>query len=299
MRIASAATLALGAQLLTALPATAEIASQPPVDRAYLSFPCPTRIPGATLHAGTYLFVITASAGGQSLIDVYTADADSRRVARFLGVESRGTRPPQAASGACPAIAAPRRGWFDAVDASGLEFVYGREEAAALARTTGARLPFSVLPVGDRDLVGAYPVAGLGVLEPVLLIGAGSLVALPSERSRLGLLIAKTGASFGPADHLRAARLILAERAAHATDERILLQQLGHMLDALQRAARGRDAALTDRLGHGLVSTLTNLAPPTHELARRGILPPPRDFVLLLEQLGAHVRAFLRARATP
>jgi hypothetical protein len=168
-------------------------------------------------------------------------------------------------------------------------------------RASGAFVPFSVLPVGDPDLVGAYPVAGFGVTDDVLMVGAGSLVPFASERSRLGMLAAKAGASFGPQDHLTAARLLVAERAAETRDEemRVILKQVGLLLDALQRASRDGDATQTQRLTLGVASTLTNLAPPTHMLARRGILPRPRDFVLFIERIGAHVGAFARSTHRP
>ena len=298
MRIARAALIAVIATVVSALPAKAELASQVPTDRAYLTFPCPARVPGAQLAAGTYLFVIADSLGGQSLIDVYTADA-SRHIVRFLGVAGRNPREAGAARvangpNACPDRPQARRGWYPAPDAMGIEFVYDQVEAAELSLTMGVRVPYATLPVGDIELLGAYPVAGLSLFAPVVLTGAGSLVPLPSETSPLGLLAVEAGSGFGPQDHLTAARLLVIERARAAANEREPLTQLLGLLDALQRASRGRNAALTERLARGVEATLANLNPPAEQLARRGILPPPRAFVLMLEQVGAHVRAFKR-----
>ena len=298
MRIAPAAVIAVIASLVSAPPATAELAGQVPTDRAYLTFPCPARVPGAQLAAGTYLFVIADSLGGQSLIDVYTADA-SRHIARFLGIAGRNPREAATARAAnamnaCPDRPQARRGWYPAPDAMGIEFVYDAMEAAELSVTMGVRVPYATLPVGDAALLGAYPVAGLSLFAPVILAGAGSLVPLPSETSPLGLLAAEAGSGFGPQDHLTAARLLVIDRARAAANERVPLTQLLRLLDALQRASRGRDTEVTERHARVVEATLANLNPPADWLARRGILPPPRAFVLMLEQIGAHVRAFKR-----
>lgn len=60
-------------------------------------------------------------------------------------------------------------------------------------------------------------------------------------------------------------------------------------------AARSRDTLLAERIADGIEATIANLNPPAPLLAKHGVLPPPRDFVLTLERVGAHVRAFTRA----
>lgn len=312
MRTARTVLFVLLAAAVSALPATAEVSRQVATDRTYLTFPCPVRVPGAELAAGTYLFVVARSVGGQSLIDVYTADA-SRQIVRFLGIAGRNPREPRTAratsgssaasgvspaGGVCPEQPQARRGWYPAPDAMGIEFVYSQVEAAELSMTAGMRVPYATLPIGDPDLLGAYPVAGLNLFAPVLLAGAGGLVPLPSETTKLGLLAASAGSGFGPQDHLTAARIIVVERARVAPEERALLAQLLGMLDTLQRVSRRRDAARTERLARVVEATLANLNPPVDDLARKGLLPPPRDFILTLEQIGAHVRAFMRAPAS-
>lgn len=266
--------------------------NQLPTDRTYLTFPCATRVPGATLAAGTYLFVVVEAVGGQALIDVYASDA-SAHLARFLGVERpyAFVRPPRTG---CPAAPDVRRGWFHGPGTLGYEFVFEQREASDLALTEGLQLPHTPLRVHDPDLVGAYPVAGLSMPSPLLIFGAGSAIAIPSETSTLGRLVAAAGASFGPLDHLTAARIIVSERAARVPREETLLLQLESLVAAIQSTARKGDAIATERLVRGFEATLLNLRPPTEVLARRGILPPPRDFQLTLEQLGAHVRAFAR-----
>jgi hypothetical protein len=240
---------------------------------------------------------VARALGGQSLIDVYAADA-SRHITRFLGVAGRNPREPREPGTGCPELTQARRGWYPASGAMGIEFVYSQGEAAELSMTQGARVPYATLPIGDPELLGAYPVAGRNLFAPVLLIGAGALVPLPGETSPLGLLVAAAGSGFGPQDHLTAARILVIERALATPDERAVLTQLLSLLDALQRASRGRDAARTERLARGVEASLANLSPPIDALARRGLLPPPRDFVLTLEQVGAHVRAFMRGALT-
>lgn len=294
MVLAPTVAVALFALAASTAGAGGGVSPQVPTDRTYLTFSCPTRLPGAPLPAGTYLFVTLRSVGGQSLIDVYTADA-SKRVARVLGIDGAG--PPDAAPAApdCPPLHRPSRGWFNMPLAGDIEFVYSSAEAVELSRTYGMQVPYSVMPVGDLDLVGAYPIAGVRRTAPLLVAGAGAMVALPVESSPLGAFIAKKGSAFGPADHLTAARIIVAERAGAVARERTLLRQLGTMLDALQRAARQNDTELAGRLAAGFEATIVNLNPPSHLLAKHGELPPPRDFVVTLERLGAHVRAFTRA----
>ena len=291
------ASIAVIAAAVSALPATAEVGRQVPTDRTYLTFPCPARIPGAQLTAGTYLFVVARSLGGQSLIDVYTADA-SARIVRVLGIAGRNQREARVAHSGCPERPEALPGWYPARGAMGIEFVYSQVEAAELS-VMGLHVPYATLPIGDPALLGAYPVAGLHLFANVLLTGAGSLVPLPSETSPLGLLAAAAGSGFGPQDHLTAARILVIERARVAADERALLTLVLGQLDALQRAARGREDAMTRRLARGVEATLANLNPPVDALARLGVLPPPRDFVLMIEQVGAHVRAFRRGALTP
>lgn len=287
--------IALACHLAAPLPALAndpDDKHQLPTDRTYLTFPCVTRVPGATLAAGTYLFVVIEAVGGQALIDVYASDA-SAHLARFLGVE-RPYALVRPARESCPETPDLRRGWFHGRGTLGYEFVFEEREAADLALTRGVQVPYTPLRVHDVDLVGAYPVAGLSTPSPLLIFGAGSAVTIPSETSMLGRLIAASGASFGPLDHLTAARLIVADRAARVPREETLLRQLESLLAAMQTTARKGDAEATERLVRGFEATLLNLRPPTEVLARRGIFPPPRDFQLTLEQLGAHVRAFAR-----
>lgn len=299
MGIAPSVAVALFA-LAAGLSGPREVSPQVATDRTYLTFSCPTRLPGAVLPAGTYLFVTLRSVGGQSLIDVYTADA-SQRVARVLGIDGVGQDDTTRARAACPPAPQPRRGWFNIPHARDIEFVYSTTEAAEASRAYGVQLPYSVLPVGDLELVGAYPVAGVRHTPALVVAGAGGLVSLPAESSRLGALAARAGADFGAADHITAARLIVTERAGAWPRERTLLKQLGVMLDTLQRAARERQLEQAGRLVIGIESTLANLNPPSHVLAKYGVLPPPRDFVLTLERIGAHVRAFARVlpAATP
>lgn len=301
MGIAPSVAVALLVLVANGVGARDEVAPQVQTDRTYLTFSCTTRLPGATLPPGTYLFVKIRSVGGQSLIDVYTADA-SRQVARVLGVESpnadtrqRDLSPasPEGVTG-CPPVTQPRRGWFNTPNAYGIEFVYTRAESEEFAKMLGVQLPYSVLPVGDLGLVGAYPVAGAGRGTPLMAAGAGALVALPTQSSRLGSLIASVGTAFTPAHHLMVARMIAVERAGAVERERTLFEQVGKLLDAVQRAAREGDTAMAAKLASGLEATLVNLNPPVQALARRGILPPSRDFVLTLEQIGANVHAFAR-----
>lgn len=271
-----------------------EVAPQIATDRTYLTFSCPTRLPGASLAQGTYLFVTLRSVGGQSLVDVYTADA-SRHVARVLGIDSTGSYGLRTPATPCAPGARPIRGWYNVPYARDIELVYDRAEAAEISKTFGMQVPYSVVPIGDLDLVGAYPVAGVRRSAPLLVAGAGAMIALPIESSRLGALIERTRGTFGPVDHLRVARLIIAERAGAVARDRTALRQLGVMLDALQRAARERETARAARLVNVIAATIGNLNPPSDVLAKYGVLPPPRDFVLTLERIDAHVRAFTRA----
>jgi hypothetical protein len=71
--------------LCAAVPA---IAQPLPTDRVYVEFTRPVRVPGTTLEAGQYLFVLGMPVGGQAVIDVYRGP-DSRLIASCLAVESR------------------------------------------------------------------------------------------------------------------------------------------------------------------------------------------------------------------
>lgn len=254
--------------------------AQIPTDRAYLEFPSPIRIPGATLAPGMYLFVIGPPVGGQSMVDVYASDG-SRLIASVLAIRSSIDRPPMATTidypGGPPAAL---RAWFHPSNRSGLEFVYDAADARALHAQTGIAVPYLRFNARTRDLVGAIPIGRAGIASS----GGGAVIETVSD-------------TMGPHDHLTAARRLIAYEGRTFQQQAMALEILASQVSRLQGDFR-RNKWKDVNAGLELVdTTITRMLPSDAAvMARRG-QAPSRDLVELLERVHAHVRAFANAAA--
>ncbi|HEX6322415.1 MAG TPA: hypothetical protein VFZ36_01715 [Vicinamibacterales bacterium] len=277
--------------------AKAELRAQFTTDRAYLRFGSPTRLPGATLAPGTYLFVIGRPVGGQTIIDVYTSDG-SRLVASCLAMESRLRRPSRTTTLDYAVSPSALRAWFHPANRRGVEFVYGRAEATDLSTATGLPVPYAAFTPSNRDLVGAFPVGTATPVPPIAVVNAAAIAPAATGTSGIAVLDLFND-TLGPREHLMAARRILAERAsASQPHERVLLETLGIYVGRLQSAFLRNDRKGMQSARRVLEASIVNLTPDPREIAARRQEPRPRETLQALERVRAHVRAFASGAVT-
>jgi hypothetical protein len=272
---------------------TAELSAQIPADRTYLEFTSPVRIPGATLAPGMYLFVIGRPVGDQSIIDVYSSDG-SRLIATCLGVDSTLPRPSSRTTVDFPRVSpSTLRAWFNAASAYGMEFVYGQTEAKALFSETGLAVPYTSFKTGSRDLVGAFPVRRVTPLPLVGVANAAAMVPTAAGTAGVTGLFEPFDDSLGPHDHLTSARRLIAERAAELPPQsKAMLETLGRQVSQMQAAFRKGDRKEVDEWLRLVDKMIYNLLPNEDLIIARRQQRLPREIIVVLERVQAHVKAF-------
>lgn len=279
----SGKALSICALAVACLGATNELYAQVPTDRTYLEFTSPARIPGATLAPGMYLFVIGRPVGDQAIIDVYSADG-GRFIAACLAVESRLPRPARSTTldfaGTAPATL---RAWFHPANPFGYEFVYNQEEAREIFGAARAAVPYAPFTPANRDLVGAFPIRHL---TPVPVIGVAALYEPFDDTLDLH-------------EHLVAARRVAVRTAQSQPKFKGLLEVLERNVAQLQGAHRRNDPKAASEYRRLVDSMINNLMPNEVEIAAHRQARIPRDIVLALERIAAHVRAADDAASRP
>lgn len=287
MRTAKA--LSVWALAVACLGAATELYAQIPTDRTYLEFTSPARIPGAALAPGMYLFVIGPPVGDQAIIDVYSADG-SRLVASSLAIESRLQRPARQTLLDFRAPGpATLRAWFHPSNMAGYEFVYSPQEAREIFEATGQLAPYAAFPLSDRNLVGAIPIRYVTPLPVIRLANAGAVAP------GYGTAILEPFDTLGPHEHLLAARRVASTAAQSQPDFKALLELIERSVAQLQAAYRRDDRKAMEQHRLLIERTLENLMPDEAEIAAHRQMRLPRDVVLALERVAAHVRAAMLA----
>ena len=269
--------LVVCAVAVACLGAAKALYAQIPTDRTYLEFTSPARIPGATLAPGMYLFVIGRSVGGQAVIDVYSADG-SRFIAACLAIESRLPRPARSTTLDFPrATPATLRAWFHPSNPHGYEFVYSQQEAREIVASTGMSIPYAAFTPANRDLVGAFPVRNLA--------------------PTVTMLFEPFDDTLGLHEHLVAARRAAVRTAESQREFKIMLEVLERNVAQLQAAYRRNDRKAAAQYRRVVDSMISNLMPNELEIAAHRQVRIPRDVVITLERVAAHVRAATEADA--
>lgn len=146
--------------------------------RTYFTFSQPVALPGVTLPAGTYMFrladdtttrkviQVTNREGTQSFamlhtMPVYRSDAPRDPEVRFM----------ETASGAPIAV----RAWWQGGERNGYEFIYSKEQLAALNRSVASAEPAPIgAPSADaEDAAAGEPVAEGPLSGPDVVDGPG------------------------------------------------------------------------------------------------------------------------------
>lgn len=278
--LVSTASVDLGAQILS--------------DPIYFEFTSPVRIPGTTLSPGTYLFVVGRPVGGQTIVDVYSADG-ARLLATCLTIESTLPRPAASTTVDFPGVSpATLRAWFPLRKRRGLEFVYRAEEGHELFTASGMPVPYAAFETANRDLVGAFQVRRV-TAAPVLTPVNAAAVA-PAFVGTSGATALLFDESLDPAAHLTAARRAMMIQASRSPEPfRTLLEVLTEHFPRLQSAYLRRDRPQTAATLKMIENSIVSLVPTQADLTMHRRQPLPRDLLLSLERVQAHLRAFARA----
>src|SRR5688500_876393 len=243
-----------------------------PADRVYIEFTRPAAVAGMTLPHGSYLFAISPSVGGQALIDIYTGDA-SRLLLTCLAIERQQPARDAVSTSMYPRTAPEAlRAWFHPGNRFGYELVYPASEAWRIFESSGISVPFTASRKLDRNLLGAFVVRSVGTP--------------PANATAVGTSgIAEAETELKPADHLVAARIIIADRLKSGTPAEAGRMQVfdGQLTELLKLHRGGKN--LEPRLS-GLMSLLDNAVqnPATSD----------RQALLALERIQAHLRAYGR-----
>jgi len=150
-------TFLLYAIALLLLPAAPNGQAADAVERVYIQLGSAARVPGATLQPGTYIFMPGRPVAGQLIIEIYTQDG--AHVATCLAIESTLDRPRGVTLVDYPDTRPPAlRAWFHPGNARGYEFVYARDEAAAIFAASSVPVASTIADDAAASLVGVMPV---------------------------------------------------------------------------------------------------------------------------------------------
>src|SRR5688572_4111784 len=146
--------------------------------RTYFTFSQPVALPGVTLPAGTYMFRLADDATTRKVIQVtnregtqnfamlhtmpaYRPDAPRDPEVRFM----------ETASGAPIAV----RAWWQGGERTGYEFIYSKEQLAALNRNVASAEPAPIAPSANAEEAAPVgePVAEGPLSGPDVVDGAG------------------------------------------------------------------------------------------------------------------------------
>ena len=107
--------------------------------RTYFTFSAPVTLPGLTLPAGKYIFRLADPDGSRKVINVLSGDG-RRSLAMLHSIPNQATKPPQDAEirfmETDAQVPPPIKTWWYAGKTIGYEFIYPREQAVQLAKST-------------------------------------------------------------------------------------------------------------------------------------------------------------------
>ena len=113
--------------------------AQPADYRTYFTFSAPVTLPGLTLPAGKYIFRLADPNSSRKIINVLTGDG-RRSLAMLHTIPNQVSKPPQDAEirfmETDAQVPPPVKTWWYAGKAIGYEFIYPRDQALRLAKST-------------------------------------------------------------------------------------------------------------------------------------------------------------------
>jgi len=192
VRLPSIAVAAAALAVVAASATSHAAQAADPVDRVYITFGSAVRLPDTTLAPGTYIFMAGQPVAGQLVIDIFNSDA-SRQITTVLAIESTLGRPSTGTLLDYPGTRPPAlRAWFHPGNVRGYEFVYPRDEAAAIFRTSSVPVASTIRDDAAASVVGLLPIvhaddAYRAGIEPDVSTALGVSSMPPGPVDRLAL----------------------------------------------------------------------------------------------------------------
>ena len=113
--------------------------AQPADNRTYFTFSAPVTLPGMTLPAGKYIFRLADPDSSRKVINVLSADG-KRSLAMLHTIPNQAAKPPKDAEirfmETSAQVPPPVKTWWYAGKSIGYEFIYPRQQALQLAKST-------------------------------------------------------------------------------------------------------------------------------------------------------------------
>jgi hypothetical protein len=130
--------------------------AQPADYRTYFTFSAPVTLPGVTLPAGKYIFRLADPDSSRKVINVLSGDG-KRSLAMLHTIPNQATRAPKDAEirfmETSAQVPPPIKTWWYAGKAIGYEFIYPRQQALQLAKSTAE--PILTTTQESTDLANA------------------------------------------------------------------------------------------------------------------------------------------------
>jgi len=130
--------------------------AQPADYRTYFTFSAPVTLPGITLPAGKYIFRLADPDSSRKVINVMSGDG-KRSLAMLHTIPNQATRAPKDAEirfmETSAQVPPPVKTWWYAGKAIGYEFIYPRQQALQLAKSTSE--PILTTTTESTDLATA------------------------------------------------------------------------------------------------------------------------------------------------
>jgi hypothetical protein len=140
--------------------------AQPADYRTYFTFSAPVTLPGLTLPAGKYIFRLADPDGSRKVINVLSGDG-RRSMGMLHSIPNQATKPPQDAEirfmEADAQVPPPVKTWWYAGKAIGYEFIYPREQALQLAKSTKEPILTTAKDTTDFKNADLARITGSGV----------------------------------------------------------------------------------------------------------------------------------------
>jgi hypothetical protein len=140
--------------------------AQPADYRTYFTFSAPVTLPGTTLPAGKYIFRVADPNSGRKVINVLSGDG-KQSLAMLHTIPNQASRPPKDAEirfmETSARVPPPVKTWWSAGKSIGYEFIYPRQQALQLAKSTKEPVLTTAKETTDLEKADLSRVDGAGV----------------------------------------------------------------------------------------------------------------------------------------
>jgi hypothetical protein len=144
--------------------------AQPTDYRTYFTFSAPVTLPGMTLPAGTYIFRLADPDSSRKVINVLSEDG-RRSLAMLHTIPNQASRTPKDSEirfmETNAQVPPPIKTWWYAGKAIGYEFIYPRQQALQLAKSTAEPILTTAKETTDFEGADLSRINGSGVPAPV------------------------------------------------------------------------------------------------------------------------------------